>query len=371
MFQLRVWSDGTLSSSSRSDPSNAGLGRGLRMHAAWLSAAVLGLILSLGATLGVWQWEDRNADARFTAAAQGHIAALQHGIGGYLNKLDALRALFNSDMAVSRSDFERFARTLLKSGHAIQTLSWIPRVMGNGRAAFEQAAADDGVPDYQIKSLDLEGNLHAAPPRDEYYPVLYSTAPRSNAIYGLDLRSQLPTKMELERARDGDRLGFSPIQALVTADGNQQGFIFSLPIYRRGLPHESVDERRENLVGFVHGSVITGQLIESLLSSMTIPSGLDLRFYNPDEAAEGSLIYTHWSRLRADSDKPALTSFDRSLMQNLTAWGTPIMTAVATPLPNGPLSPRHDRALLVLIAGLTVTAAITASLHSRRRRASL
>jgi hypothetical protein len=65
-----------------------------------------------------------------------------------------------------------------------------------------------------------------------------------------------------------------------------------------------VDERRRNLVGFVHGSMITGKLIDTVVAASTTVQGLDLFLFDPDGQPNALPLYIHASRLRAPPPEP-------------------------------------------------------------------
>src|SRR6202045_239516 len=141
-----------------------------------LMASAIGVALSIGGGLLVSQWEDRVAIREFQSVAENQFGILQNGINQYLNRLVALRALFESSRdEVSRRQFEIFAEGILRDQKAIQSVSWIPRVSHAERAARERAAIDDGIPGYRIKSVGPGGSLAPSPERDEYFPIFYST----------------------------------------------------------------------------------------------------------------------------------------------------------------------------------------------------
>jgi hypothetical protein len=52
-----------------------------------------------------------------------------------------------------------------------------------------------------------------------------------------------------------------------------------LPVYRAGLPRDTVEDRRRNLVGFAQGVFQTGVMIEDILASTAMAVGLDLYFF--------------------------------------------------------------------------------------------
>jgi diguanylate cyclase len=336
-----------------------------------LVTATIGVALSVTAAFMVSLSEDRHAKSAFNSIAENYSMVLQNGVNEYLTKLVALRSLFDSsEDHVTRGEFEAFARPVLQSNSAIQTLSWVPRVLRSERADHELAAAQEGLSGYEIKVFAPGGSSAASPEADEYFPIFYATVPKSSRLYGLDLRSEPPTLAELEYARDGDRLGFSQVPALVSAAGAQHGFIFSLPVYRRGSPHDTVENRRRNLVGFVHGSFVTARMIGTIISASTTSRGADLLFYEPGAGPEALPLYVHSSRVRkvalVPTPRASLTT-ELQWSRNLTAGGEHWMTLVAVPAPGGPLMGRHDRAWIVLIFGLIISGGVSAYLGASGR----
>src|SRR5580704_14207030 len=147
--------------------------------------------------------------------------------------------------------------------------------------------------------MGTDGKMVPSPERSEYYPIFYATVPRTSALYGLDLRSEPPTLAEMGHARDENRLGFSQVRRLITADGTQGGFLFSLPVYQRGSLHDSIEDRRRNLAGFVHGSLITGKMIDLIIIANKPHKGLNLFLFEPDADLDTLPVYIHKSRLEA------------------------------------------------------------------------
>jgi methyl-accepting chemotaxis protein/CHASE1-domain containing sensor protein len=343
---------------------------GLRPPAS-LCATLIGIVLSMAAGYVVWRWEDRRAELTFDVIAENSSMVLQHGLDEYLTKLLALRALFDSsDDEVSRGEFESFAQTLLRYSSTIETLSWVPRVRRDERATVEHAAAGEGLANYGIQTRAADGSLHPAEQHDEYFPIFYSTVPLGSTVYGLDLRSQSSTLAQLEHARDSDQLGFSLVSALVTAANAQPGFIFSLPVYRQGLPHDTIEDRRRNLVGFVHGSMLSGKLIDEVFDATITPQGMDMFFFDPHGAEDELPLHIHGSRLRTIP----LKQYPQGSLKDGTHWSrdliagnAPWMTLVAVPMPGGPLAPHHDRTWIVLIAGLILTSGLATYLCSVAR----
>ena len=133
--------------------------------------------------------ETKAAESEFSSRASNVAFTLQTGLNEYLSKIVALRALFEAaDHRVTRAEFQIFADRILQDQPAILSMSWIPRVSRDERFAHEQAAAQDGISNYRIRSVGSDGKLTVSTEQHEYFPVYYTTErDHPHAIYGLDL----------------------------------------------------------------------------------------------------------------------------------------------------------------------------------------
>src|SRR5581483_6420891 len=138
------------------------------------------------------------------------------------------------------------------------------------------------IPSYRIKAVTQDDAIVTSPDKDEYYPIAYSTLPRDSRIYGIDLLSQPVIGNRLQRARDVNALSAVPDFILHSKDGNVHGFLFSLPVYRRASDPLTVEDRRRDLIGFVHGAFITADVLDQVLQSSTNLSGLNISLFLTD-----------------------------------------------------------------------------------------
>src|ERR1700720_904 len=338
-------------------------------------ASAIGAALSIGAGLLVSQWEDRVGIREFDSVAENQSGILQNGINQYLSRLVALRALFESSRdEVSRRQFEIFAERTLRDQTAIQSVSWIPRVSHAERAARERSAIDDGIPGYHIKAVGLgpDGSLAPSPERDEYFPIFYSTEkPKTSPVFGIDLASERKRRETLERAWRGHQQATLPGLRLPTGSGDRFGFIVVLPMYRQDLPSDTEEERKRNLIGFVQGAFQTSVMIETILAAASEPAGLDLFLFANSTDPTASPVYIYASRSDAASPRPA----PQAVLMAGTHWsgelraGDGRWTLVAVPAPSGKFAIGHDRAWIILIAGLLVSGVVAAYLWASGRHA--
>jgi diguanylate cyclase (GGDEF)-like protein len=334
-------------------------------------AGVLGIALSIAAWSAVSVREDGLAELDLSARANSHALILRGEINDYLDKLSALRALFEvSDRPISREEFARFSHSLLHDQTAILAFSWIPRITHSQREAHELAAAGEGLLGYRIKSVRPGGGMTSAPAMPEYYPMFYSTREKPDSpVYGLNLNDGGVRQETLERARDEDRLTVSTSFMLRSGEGNRNGFFAVLPVFRQGQPTKSVQERRDNLVGYVQAVFQIQAMIETVLRRATTPAGLDLYFFAQDAGIDAGPIYFHASRLRSGpvkersrADLIAGPHRDSDISIGDRRW-----TLVAVPVPGAGAS--HTGSWIVLLGGLAMTALLVAYIWSSRRYA--
>ena len=335
-------------------------------------AGLIGVALSFATTHFVWRFEDRIAQKDLDAVTESHVLALQNGLNEYLNKLVSLRAFFEASREVTRAEFEHFAGRMLANEGAIQNFSWVARVTRAERAKFERDAQREGFTDYHIKTVGPDDQISISAEKDEYLPVYYSTVKsKLSPIYGIDLGSEPVIRERLDRARDLDELSAVPDFILHSVAGNVHGFLFSLPVYRTGPMHETLEDRRRNLSGYVHGAFLTGQAIEQILGATTAERGLDLSLFAANASPSEAPLYVHSSRLRsrlvAWRSQAQLDSEPHSAA--IIKAGEASWRVVTAPAPEGPLTTAHDRAWLVLIAGLLITGIIVLYLSASLRHA--
>jgi diguanylate cyclase (GGDEF)-like protein len=337
--------------------------------------SAIGVALSIGAGLLVSQWEDRVGIREFRSVAENQSGILQNGINQYLSRLVALRALFESSRGeVSRRQFDIFAEEILRDQTAIQSVSWIPRVPHAERAARERAAIEDGIPSYHIKAVGLGpgGSLAPSPERDEYFPIFYSTEkPKTSPVFGIDLASEQKRRETLERAWWNNKPATFPDFRLHTGTGDRFGFIVVLPMYRKDVPSDTEEERKRNLVGFVHGAFQTSVMIETILAAAPKPVGIDFFLFSTSAAPTAPPVNIYASRLRTAPPEPAA----QAALVAGTHWsgemraGDARWTLVAVPAPTGKFGIGHDRAWIILIAGLLISGIVVAYLWTSGRYA--
>lgn len=269
-------------------------------------AILVGSLLSVVAFSVVEMLERDRAEFQFDQAAAARISAVIHRIHVDVDVVRSIVDFFGSSYRVERDEFRSFVSATLSRSGSIQALEWIPRVPASERAAYEKAAREDGYPDFQITDRKTQGEMVPAGQRAEYFPVYYVEPYEGNEpALGFDLASNATRLAALTTSRDSGELQASGRITLVQEPGGQSGFLVFSPIYRTGLPHETVEQRRKNLAGFALGVFRIGDMIAGAFSAsyggkLKGPGGLDLYLYDTSAKEGERLLHIHHSRARND-----------------------------------------------------------------------
>ena len=178
-------------------------GKRLGDHLAAVLTVGLGVIVSLIVFRIVWKLEERTAAAAFERDAKNIDSSLRRSVETSLHEMESIAAFYAASREVNRHEFREFVKPFLARTPDIQALSWTPRVPGARRAAYEQAARRDGLPDFQITEMNVQGQLVKAAPRAEYFPVYFIEPYKGNEpALGFDLASEPKRLQALHMMRD-------------------------------------------------------------------------------------------------------------------------------------------------------------------------
>lgn len=185
--------------------------------------------------------------------------------------LHGVRAFYLNKHRMERSDFEGYiaALELEKNYPGIQGVSFAPLLSGADKSSFLESQRKSGLPDFAIKP-DMT--------RERYAPVAY-IAPfnASNArVLGFDNLSDPIRTATIELARDQDRAIISEKLALKQdADqAAQPGFLMFMPVYRRGVAHDTLAARRENIDGWFAAAFRMSDLMAGVLDGLANNVGI-------------------------------------------------------------------------------------------------
>ncbi len=260
-----------------------------------------GLIVSLFGLIGTRAWESGKIKALSDRAAEERTTAIKEAINDRMLTLEAVRSFYYASNFVSREEFRTFVTPFLNRVEEIQALEWIPRVLKSEREKYEEEAKRDGLEDFKITERTDQGYLVPAKKRDEYFPIYFVEPYRGNeAAVGFDLASNSERLTALDNARQtGRSIATERIILVQEEKGEKYSFLIFLPVFKKEVPLNTIEERRKNLDGFILGVFRIGDIVESALVSLE-SKYIDIYLYDKNAPEDKSFLYQHRSRSMKD-----------------------------------------------------------------------
>ena len=229
---------------------------------AW-AALALGLAASLAIFLLVKALLEREARQRFEVVVAESASLIQKRIDSYNAVLYNARGFFNARGKVTRPEFNRYFKSLelAKLYPGMVTLNFARYVPAEERVAFEAEMRGD-------TSMDPAGYpaLRIFPPGEDthYLPLEFNEPlelPFVPRLLGGDVRrlgdKPADSAQALDNARDLNRLATSGLLFRLPLEPPVGLYIVRLPVYRPGMPLETVEQRRAAYRGSLgHGFVL-------------------------------------------------------------------------------------------------------------------
>ena len=261
------------------------------------------VILLCGAVLSLWlfslsrQWEVGRRNEEFRRLAGDRIHLFRERINDHFETIYSIASFFASSGYVERSEFKVFSQNIFKFRDAITFIFWIPRVPGKERVIFEQAQRKAGFSDFQIRALSPD--LKVVDSKDEplYFPVTFlESTDNSMDPLGVDFLSESVRRAALEAARDSGDPALTARTMRLGARSNNYSCLIFYPIYRKDTPVNTIEQRRDNLLGFIALIFEVKKTLENSRKGLS-PIGIDMEIYDKTLPKNEELLYYFKSSL--------------------------------------------------------------------------
>ena len=261
---------------------------------------VLGLTLFV--TFQLWQAAQLEAERKlrnsFQAQVDDSIRRIQQRMLDYEQVLAGVRGLFAASSTVERREFRAFvaALNIEKSFPGVQSVGWVAMITNAQKNAHIAAIRREGFPDYTIK-----------PPgeRDLYAVVVYVEpfTGRNIRAFGQDHYAEPVRRHTINQARDLNAAFISGKVKLAqeTDQRVQAGFQMALPVYKTGVPPNTIEERRAQFIGLVGSSFRMGDLMRGILGAHSNSSDIDIEIYDGEHISEPALMHNADGVLQANN----------------------------------------------------------------------
>lgn len=255
----------------------------------WLLVAAV-FAASLGATFLLWQHEQHNAELDRRTSAQFSLREIVNRIEqrmlAHEQVLRGVQGLYAASEYVGREEFQTYVEALQLSADfaGMEGLGPLPLVTAAQKEVHEALVRKEGFADYAIQ-----------PPgeRPLYAPLvqLEPSVRRNQRAYGFDAYTDPVRRAALDQARDSGSVAVTAKVTRLQETGStvSAGFVMYLPVYRIGMPTDTVANRRAHINGWVVAPFRMDDLMASLYGERL--AGVDVQIFDGVETSEKTLMY--------------------------------------------------------------------------------
>ncbi len=258
-------------------------------YIAWF-VLVIGLLITIIATLYIASSVKRDAQRDFVYHCDGIHKLIANRLEDHARILLSGAALFNASDAVTRERWRVFNQSQ-------KVENQLPGIQGIGFALLIppeeldrhiQEIRSEGFPEYEVRP-DGDRGIHSS--------IIYLEpfSGRNLRAFGYDMLSEPVRRKAMEKARDTDSAALSGKVVLVqeTSEDVQAGTLMYVPVYRKGAPTESVEQRRAAIYGWVYSPYRMNDLIRGMLDGHQMEKSLHihLEIFDGGETSPKSLLY--------------------------------------------------------------------------------
>jgi CHASE1-domain containing sensor protein len=213
------------------------------------------------------------------------IAPVESRFKAYQQILFGIHGLFGLSKDVSGANFKSYVESLELSKnypeiHGISISYFIPK-KDEAEHVAKIRSEDDGTlgTDFEIKNHD-HAPVEYIEPHDESNPK----------VIGFDDFPDLVRKAVFEKSRDTHQIIISQrFKPVLEIDSFDSRFLATYPIYGKKSPHESLEQRRKNILGWAALAFEIPELMEDY--EKTEADTYDLSIYDVDKKRKDTLIY--------------------------------------------------------------------------------
>ena len=272
----------------------------------WLAWLLLfaGLMATAAATYRVKSDVESDEKAEFSFDCSQIRLRTESRMRAQAQLLTSAAATFDISDRMTRERFHAFIQQLHieQNFPGIQSISFSEMIPRKSLAEHIQEIHNQGFPDYEVRP---EGN------RESFSPVIWIEpfSGQNTRVFGYDTFFEPVRRAAMEQARDLNAPVLSGKIILVQETGRdvQAGTLMFVPVYRAGMPADTVAERRAALYGWVSCAYRMNDLMQGILGGWDSADGkrIRLQIFDNGLASDDSLLYD--SHPQQETAAPRLT----------------------------------------------------------------
>ncbi len=345
------------------DPKYRNMGRKILFTKKWKSFAILiiGIVLTIAATIYTKKDSETIVKREFALVCNEITTKISTRLHSHAQLLRSGASLFATSDSVTRKDWKIFIESskINKNLPGIQGIGFSVIIKKEQLQQHNQQIRKEGFPEYSV---------HPAGDREIYTSIIYLEpfVDRNLRAFGYDMYSEPTRRKAMEQASDYDIVALSGKVVLVqeTDKDLQAGTLMYVPVYRKGMPINTTEERRTAILGWVYSPYRMVDLMQGILGSRNLK--IHLKIYDNDRISQNSLLFDNQGKDTIGHTDKSVETLTIPIVFNGKKWTLQFSKE------NGQFAYFENKVLVVLLSGFIISLllfSLSLSLSNTRFRA--
>jgi len=316
----------------------------------WKSFAILiiGIVLTIAAAIYTKKNSETLAKREFALVCNEITTKISTRLHSHAQLLRSGASLFATSDSVTRKDWKIFIESskINKNLPGIQGVGFSVIIKKEQLQQHIQQIRKEGFPEYTVRP---------AGDREIYTPIIYLEpfADRNLRAFGYDMYSEPIRRKAMEQACDNDIAALSEKVVLVqeTDKDLQAGTLMYVPVYRKGMPTNTTEERRTAVLGWVYSPYRMVDLMQGILESRDLNDNnkIHLQIYDNDSISQKSLLFDNQGKDTIGQTDKSVETLTIPIVFNGKKW------TLQFSKPNGQFAYFESKVLVVLLSGFIIS----------------
>jgi len=293
------------------------------------------LVVSLLLTYQLWQNDQQDTAQKLQIAFDSRVREItnriQERMQAYEQVLRGAKGLQMASVSVKRDVFRDYIATLdlEKTYRGIQGIGFSLLIPPEKLTRHIQEIRREGFPGYKLRP---EGD------REVYSSIIYLEpfSDRNLRAFGYDMFSEPVRRVSMERARDTGAAALSGKVVLVQEVGKevQAGTLMYIPCYRKGMPVETVEQRRAAIYAWVYSPYRMNDLMAGVLEGNLL-NAMHIEIFDGTDMSASTILYS--STLPAKANNQEASRFHELTIIEVAgrSWSVAVRSLPAFEEPQG------------------------------------
>jgi len=271
---------------------------------------IIGMSLTIILFFRARDWEQARLQQTFDFIAQSRLSAFSTDIARHQEVVNSIANLFTSSTYVTRKEFHNFVENTLNRNLNILGLSWNPLIKHNELEEYTKKAIKDGITNFEITSLNSDGEQIKSPMKDEYIAVYYIEPYLKNKkAMGFNIASH-PARIEaIKKAIETGQTVITKRINLVQGNDKLFGYLMLKAVYEKEKSIDTIEQRRKYFIGLSVG-VFTFKNWLPLSMRDISTSSIDFLILDTTEPTDIKFLHSNLSQISSNISQTVTNAKD-------------------------------------------------------------